>query len=420
MSLFIDEITIEVNGGRGGHGMSSFRREKFVALGGPSGGNGGKGGDVIFIGDEGSTTLFDFRYQRHIKADSGENGKSRGMHGKNASNKYLKVPLGTIVYDDNTGKRIGEIIYHDQELVVAKGGKGGRGNMAFATNRNQAPRISENGDLGESLKLKVELKVLADVGIIGFPSVGKSTLISAISNARPKIADYPFTTLTPNLGMVEYKEHAFAVADLPGLIENASEGVGLGTRFLKHIERCRIFIHLVDATIENPVESYHIINEELKKYDEELSTRKQIIALNKIEMLNENELNDVINEFREIDNNIYALSAITKQGINELLDQIIYELENIPAVKIIDDSHQIYQLEDEETPFIVTKVSGGFEITGRMVELYYYRTNFVEEEAINRFARQLRTLGINEELKLQGAKNGDIIRVIDYEFEYLD
>lgn len=420
MSLFIDEIIIEINGGRGGHGMSSFRREKFVALGGPSGGNGGKGGDIIFVGDEGSTTLFDFRYQRHIKADNGDNGKSKGMHGANAANKYLKVPLGTIVYDNENGERIGEIIYHEQELIVAKGGKGGRGNMAFATNRNQAPKISENGDLGEAKKIKVELKVLADVGIIGFPSVGKSTLISAISNARPKIADYPFTTLTPNLGMVLYKDHSFAVADLPGLIENASEGIGLGIRFLKHIERCRIFIHLIDATTEDPLESYNIINSELKKYDEELSTRNQIIVLNKIEMLSEQELEKAIDNLKEITNEIYPISAITKQGINQLLDKVIYELENIPPVTIIEDEHKLYTLETKEIPFTIEKIAGGYYISGPEITLYYNRVNFTEDESVKRFARQLRSLGVIEELRKMGAKNGDTISVLDYEFEYLE
>lgn len=420
MSLFIDEITIEVTAGRGGHGMTSFRREKHVAFGGPSGGNGGKGGDIIFIGDEGATTLFDFRYQRHIKADNGENGKSKGMHGANAANKYLKVPLGTIVYDLDTNEKLGEIILHEQEVVIAAGGKGGRGNIALATKRNTAPKLSENGDLGVSRNIKVELKVLADVGIIGYPSVGKSTLISAISNARPKIAAYPFTTLTPNLGMVRYKDNDFAVADLPGLVEDASEGVGLGIRFLKHIERCRIFIHVIDSSIEDPLNSYNIINEELAKYDEELATRKQIVVLNKVDMLNDEDKKRLINIFKKENIEINFISAITKEGINALLDIIIYELDNIPAVKILDDDHKHYKLEDKGSTFTITKSSNGFKLGGDEVNLYYNRTNFTEDEAVRRFARQLRTLGVDQALRDAGAKNGDIITIHDFEFEYFE
>ena len=267
--MFIDEVTVEVFGGRGGNGMASYRREKYVEYGGPWGGNGGNGGSVIFVGDEGKQNLIDLRYQRHIRAKNGVNGMSKGMHGANAEHRYIKVPLGTIVYSEDKSFVLGEITAHGQELVVAKGGKGGRGNMAFATARNSTPSFAENGDPGDIRKLHIELKVLADVGLVGYPSVGKSTIISVVSKARPKIASYPFTTLQPNLGMVYIgDDDSFVLADLPGLIENAHQGHGLGIRFLKHIERCRVFLHVLDITRDDPYDDYLKINEELKQYDE--------------------------------------------------------------------------------------------------------------------------------------------------------
>lgn len=416
--MFIDEVIVEVYGGRGGHGMTSFRREKYVPFGGPSGGNGGNGGSVIFVGDEGKLTLADFRYQKHIKAANGENGKSRGMHGANAEDRYIKVPLGTIVYNYETNEKIGEITFHEQELVVAKGGRGGRGNMAFATNKNPAPRISENGDLGETLKIKVDLKVLADVGIIGFPSVGKSTLISVVSNARPKIADYPFTTLQPNLGMVHHKNVDFALADMPGLIENASSGHGLGIRFLKHIERCRIFIHMVDGSIEDPYKSYEIINNELEQYNKDLLQRKQIVVINKADIISPEQKALIDKQFKDLD--YMYISAYSKINIDKLLDKIVYELESIPPIVMEEEKHEIYELNTEDDKIEVFRQDGIFYVTGNKVELYYNRTNFGEEEAIKRFARQLRTLGVEDELRRLGAKNGDIINVYGYEFEFID
>lgn len=416
--MFIDEVVVEVYGGRGGHGMTSFRREKFIAFGGPSGGNGGNGGSVIFIGDEGKVTLTDFRYQRHIKAPNGENGKSKSMHGANAINRYIKVPLGTIVYDFETNQKIGEITFHEEELVVAKGGRGGRGNIAFATNKNKAPRFSENGDKGETLKIKVDLKVLADVGIIGFPSVGKSTFISVISNAKPKIADYPFTTLAPNLGMVRFHDQDFVVADLPGLIENASEGLGLGIRFLKHIERCRIFLHMVDVTAEDPYASYQIINNELAKYNAELLKRKQIVVLNKIDSVTEEELQSIKETFKDLE--VMTISAYSKIGVDELLSKVVEELNNIPAIVFDDEIHEVYELEDNDDEVYVTREDGVFYVTGKLVELYFDRTNFGEDEGITRFARQLRTLGVEDKLRASGAISGDTINVYGYEFDFLD
>lgn len=415
--MFIDEVVVEVFGGRGGHGMTSFRREKYVEFGGPSGGNGGNGGSVIFVGDEGKLTLADLRFQRHIKAKNGENGKSRSMHGANAESSYLKVPLGTAVFNAETNEKIGEITYHNQELVVAKGGRGGRGNMAFATNRNPAPRLSENGDLGQNLKIKVDLRVLADVGIIGFPSVGKSTLISVVSNARPKIAEYPFTTLQPNLGMVHHNGLDFALADLPGLIENASEGLGLGIRFLKHIERCRVFLHMVDASIQDPFNSYEIINNELGKYNKELLNRKQIIVLNKIDVIDEEQLKLVKEQFKDF--NIIMISAYSKMNINNLLDVVVKELEEIPPIVVENDTHEVYELVTEDNSFEIEPSSGTYYVTGNKILLFYNRTNFAEEESVKRFARQLRTLGVDDELRKLGCETGDTVNVYGYEFEFL-
>lgn len=416
--MFVDEVVVEVYGGRGGHGMTSFRREKFIAFGGPSGGNGGNGGNVIFIGDEGKVTLTDFRYQRHIKAPAGENGKSKGMHGANAGNTYVKVPLGTIVYNYDTSEKIGEITFHEEELIVAKGGRGGRGNIAFATNKNKAPRFSENGDKGQTLKIKVDLRVLADVGIIGFPSVGKSTFISVISNAKPKIADYPFTTLAPNLGMVRHYDKDFVVADLPGLIENASEGLGLGLKFLKHIERCRIFLHVVDVTTENPLDSYNIINNELGKYNKDLLNRKQIVVLNKIDAVSEEELENIAKSFKDLE--VMSISAATRTGVNELLSRIVEELDNIPAITYDEKIHEVYELNESDDEVYITREDGIFYVTGTNVELYYERTNFGEEEGIARFARQLRTLGVETKLREAGAHDGDTVNVYGYEFDFLD
>ena len=417
--MFIDEVVVEVTGGKGGNGMASFRREKYVEFGGPWGGNGGKGGDIVFIGEEGKSTLIDLKYQRHIKGFNGVNGMSKGMHGANAEDKIVKVPLGTVCYNFETGQKIGEILEHGQRLVVAKGGRGGRGNMALATRINHTPSFAENGDLGEKLKVKVELKVLADVGVVGYPSVGKSTLISVVSNARPKIADYPFTTLQPNLGMVYYKDESFVLADLPGLIEGAHRGEGLGIRFLKHIERCKIFIHLIDLSRENPYEDYLKINDELRLYSEKLSKRHQIIVLNKIDMVTPEKIAEFKKHFK--DEQIFEISALTKQGLDALLNQVLEDLKTYAIVEE-DEVEEVayYKLETEEPDFILEEIDGVFCITGKKVEQFFMRTEFTKEEAVKRFARQLRSIGVDDALRNAGAKNGDTVRIFEYEFEFID
>jgi GTP-binding protein len=418
--MFVDEVVVEVYGGRGGNGIAVYRREKYVEYGGPWGGNGGNGGSVIFVGDEGMSTLIDLRYRRHIKADAGVNGKTKGCHGANAEHTYVRVPLGTIVYTEDKSIKIGEITHHNQELVVAQGGKGGRGNMAFATHKNPAPDFAENGDPGVYRKILVEMKVLADVGLVGYPSVGKSTFISVVSNARPKIAAYPFTTLHPNLGMVTIDDRSFVLADLPGLIENAHKGSGLGIRFLKHIERCRIFLHVLDLTRDNPYEDYVKINHELEMYNEELLKRPQIIVANKIDMPDtEEKLADLKSKIKD---DIYVISAYERRNVDELLYHILEELDKAP--KIVEEKselHKLYQLDQEEPDFILNVLDNGiYELTGTKLKLIFERTDFTKDEAVKRFSRQLRSMGIDEALRHKGAKNGDIVKIFDYEFEFIE
>ncbi|MBE0700955.1 MAG: GTPase ObgE, partial [Acholeplasmataceae bacterium] len=398
--MFVDEIDVEVQGGRGGNGMASYRREKYVEYGGPWGGNGGHGGSVIFVGDEGKSTLLDLRYRRHIKGKGGVNGMSKGKHGRNGEHTYVRVPLGTIVFTEDKKEMIGEVTKHLQELVVARGGKGGRGNIAFATPKNSCPDFAENGDPGVHRKIKVELKVLADVGLIGYPSVGKSTLISVVSNARPKIADYPFTTLHPNLGMVQVGEESFVLADLPGLIENAHMGQGLGIRFLRHIERCRLFLHVIDLTRDDPYEDYLKINYELKMYNETLLNRPQLIVANKIDMPETEEKLEILKE-KIGDRPLMVISALMKKDLELLLYRIIDLLKTVPKMEVIqEDRIRTYTLEQSEPEFVITKMEDGvFELSGDHLILIFERTDFSKDEAIKRFARQMRGLGVDEALR---------------------
>ena len=415
---FIDEVVVEVTAGKGGNGMASFRREKYVEFGGPSGGNGGEGGSVIFVGEEGENTLLKLKYNRHIKAKPGENGKSRSMHGANAEHRYFKVPLGTVVYTMER-ELIGEILEHGQQLVVAKGGKGGRGNQAFATHKDPAPGYAENGDMGEQRKIIVELKVLADVGLIGYPSVGKSTLISVISNAKPKIADYPFTTLAPNLGMVYLDDQSFVVADLPGLIENAHLGHGLGIQFLKHIERCRVLVHLISMDSQDPYKDYLAINEELRQFNEKILTRPQIIVTNKMDLEGaEEKYQDLVKKINV--EKIIPISALTTQNVEKLKYEILKTLNETPLPEPIKEE-TVYTIKEEVEPFVIKHGDDNvFEITGEVVEKLFYRTNFNNEDAVRRFSRQLKGLGIDEALRKEGLKNGDTVRILDYEFEFID
>lgn len=427
--MFVDIAKIYVKAGDGGNGQKAFRREKYVPLGGPAGGDGGKGGDVIFEVEEGLRTLLDFRYQKHFKADKGENGRSKAQHGANAEPKIVKVPPGTIIIDDDTKEIIADLTRHGQRVVVAKGGRGGRGNMRFATPTNPAPEMAEKGEPGEERYIVLELKVLADVGLAGFPSVGKSTLLGAVSKARPKIAAYHFTTLTPNLGVVEVKDgRSFVMADLPGLIEGAHSGAGLGHQFLRHIERTRVVVHVVDmAGTEgrDPYDDWVKINNELEQYNLKLMDRPQIIAANKMDIP---EAEENIKEFRaKIGEKypIFPISAATGEGIQELLYVIADQLDQIPVMPLVEEveteERRIYKHEaSDDDQFIIRKENEIYVIESKKIEKLFAMTDFNQEEAAKRFSNILKKMGVEDELRRLGAQNGDSVKISDFEFEFIE
>ena len=437
MSMFLDQVTISVKAGNGGNGMVAFRREKYVPDGGPAGGDGGQGGSLVFIVDEGLRTLMDFRYTRHYKAEDGENGMSKSMHGRGAGDSLIKVPPGTVVRDIDTGIVMGDLIHDGQQLVVAKGGRGGRGNKRFATPKNPAPEVAENGEPGEERNLELELKALADVGLVGFPSVGKSTLLSIVSSARPKIGAYHFTTLVPNLGMVKMENgKSFVMADLPGLIEGASQGVGLGIQFLRHIERTRVILHVIDMSGSEgrePYDDYVTINNELESYDLRLMERPQLIVANKMDVPGaEEKLEEFKEQLRllkkdeyEDDIPVFPISAITHKGISNLLNATVNILE-VTSEFLLEELDQ----EEETVLYKHTPEDKGYEITrepdaswvlsGDKLEKLFKMTNFEHEESVRRFARQLRAMGVDEELRERGAVDGDLVRIMKYEFEFVE
>ena len=436
MSMFLDTAKISVKAGRGGDGMVAFRREKYVANGGPWGGDGGRGGDVTFVVNEGLRTLMDFRYNRHFKAKAGEKGMTKGMHGRGAENLYVSVPQGTTVRDAQTGKVIADLVKNGQEFIVAHGGRGGRGNIRFATPRNPAPEISENGEPGEERELALELKILADVGLVGFPSVGKSTLLSVITAAKPKIGAYHFTTIVPNLGMVRTKSgDSFAVADLPGLIEGASQGVGLGTQFLRHIERTRVILHVIDMSASegrDPYEDYLAINKELETYNLRLLERPQIIVANKMDMP---QAAENLEQFKEkLDTNygefddkpqIFPISGIAHQGLDALLDATAQLLDQTDDFLLYDESDMqeeaYYGFEEEEKAFDISRADdAAWVLSGEKLEKLFVMTNMERDEAIMKFSRQLRGMGVDQALRERGAKDGDIVRIGNFEFEFVD
>lgn len=429
--MFVDQVKIYVKAGNGGDGMVAFRREKFVPNGGPAGGDGGKGADVVFVVDEGLRTLVDFRFKRIFKAEHGEHGMSKSMHGRGAEDLVVKVPQGTIVKDIDTGEIIADLVAHGQRAVIAKAGRGGRGNKRFATPANPAPELSENGEPGQERNVQLELKVLADVGLVGFPSVGKSTLLSVVSAARPKIAAYHFTTIVPNLGMVDAGDgRSFVMADLPGLIEGASQGVGLGHQFLRHIERTRVIVHVIDMSGSEgrvPYEDYMAINNELEQYNLRLMERPQIIVANKMDMP---EAEENLKEFKTKiaeDIPVLSISAVTKTGLRELLLAIADKLETTPEFPLNeileqeDEDTVLYKYVAEEPDFEITREPDGtFVLSGTKIERLFTMTNFERDASISRFARQLRAMGVDEALRKRGAKDGDIVRLLDYEFEFMD
>ncbi|WP_239255006.1 GTPase ObgE [Listeria ilorinensis] len=430
--MFVDQVKIYVKAGDGGNGMVAFRREKFVPNGGPAGGDGGKGGDVVFQVDEGLRTLVDFRYKRKFKAPNGENGMSKSMHGRGANDLVIMVPPGTLVKDLETGEVVADLVAHNQQAVIAKAGRGGRGNKRFATPANPAPELSENGEPGQERNLQLELKVLADVGLVGFPSVGKSTLLSVVSAARPKIAAYHFTTIVPNLGMVDTGDgRSFVMADLPGLIEGASQGVGLGHQFLRHIERTRVIVHVIDMSGSEgrkPYEDYLAINKELKEYNLRLMERPQIIVANKMDMPEaEEQLAQFKQQLASDDIPIFPISALTKTGLRELLLAVADKLEatpEFPLDELLEKEEEdtvLYKFEAEEPDFTITRDDdGAFVLTGEKIERLFAMTNFERDASINRFARQLRAMGVDDALRERGAEDGDIVRLLDYEFEFME
>lgn len=427
--MFVDKVTIYVKGGDGGNGMVAFRREKYIPNGGPAGGDGGNGSDVVFEVDEGLRTLMDFRYQHHFKAERGEHGRSKSQHGKNASDFVVKVPPGTLVIDEDTKTTIADLVLHEQRAVIAKGGRGGRGNNRFATPSNPAPEIAENGEPGQDRNVTLELKLLADVGLVGFPSVGKSTLLSVVSSAKPKIAEYHFTTIKPNLGIVEVEEgRSFAMADLPGLIEGAHLGVGLGHQFLRHIERTKVIVHVIDMSgLEgrDPYEDYLKINEELKEYNLRLTERPQVIVANKMDMPDaEENLIQFKENLGDDQTPVFPISAITKKGLRELIHAVADKVDvtaEFPLIKEEVESRIVYRHEKKEAPFTITIDDDGvFVLSGGELEKVFKMTDTSRDESIRRFARQMRGMGVDDALRELGAQDGDIVRILKFEFEFIE
>ncbi len=425
--MFVDEIRIEATAGKGGDGIVAYRREFKVEKGGPFGGNGGKGGSIFFICESGINTLLDFRYLRHVKGTPGEKGRNKGMTGGCAEDTYIKVPIGTTIRDEDTGKVIADLTKHGETAEICKGGRGGRGNMSFASGANKCPDFCEKGEPGEHRNLKLELKVLADCGLVGFPSVGKSTLIAAVSSARPKVADYHFTTLNPNLGMVMVPDgRSFVMADLPGLIKGASSGIGLGFQFLRHIERCRVIIHVIDISGgegRDPYEDYVTIREELQEYQLGLLDRPEIIVLNKIDEVEDPKtIEKFISKFDK-EKIIIPISAIIAENTNEVLYKVADTLAVTPEFLLYNNEeleYKEYGFVDEGKMYEVQLVEGVYEVTGKKLEKLFLMTDFNHESSVRRFARQLRSFGLDDELRRMGAQTGDLIRIFDFEFEFID
>ncbi|WP_274362632.1 GTPase ObgE [Paenibacillus thermotolerans] len=433
--MFVDVAKIFVKGGDGGDGLIAFRRELYVPEGGPAGGDGGDGGDVIFRVDEGLRTLMDFRYQKHFKGPRGEKGRPKSQHAPNAEDMIVRVPPGTVVIDEDSKEVIADLTRHGQEVVVAKGGKGGKGNMRFATAVNPAPYIAEKGEEGEERWVILELKVMADVGLVGFPSVGKSTLLSVVSAAQPKIGAYHFTTLTPNLGVVDVEEgRSFVMADLPGLIEGAHEGVGLGHEFLRHVERTRVIAHVVDMSGSegrDPYADWVAINAELRLYNEKLAERPQIIVANKMDIP---EAHDNLELFKEMlkenghpEMEIIPISAATRQGIQELLYRLADLVESMPVAPLVEETPEIeerkvytYEGRKRDDDFTIRRENDTFVVEGVSIERFTRRIQLNTYDAMQRFSHMLRKMGVYAELRKRGAVDGNFVRIGDYEFEFVE
>lgn len=422
--MFTDYAKIIIKSGNGGDGAITFRREKYVAAGGPDGGDGGRGGSIYFKVDPNSNTLIDFRFTKKFKAQNGENGSGANKYGKSGEDLYINVPIGTIIKDAETGKVVADLSKEGQEELVLQGGRGGKGNSHFATATRQVPRFAQAGEEGEEKEVILELKLLADVGLLGFPNVGKSTFLSMVTDAKPKIANYHFTTIEPNLGVVKTKNgDSFVIADIPGIIEGASDGIGLGIQFLRHIERTRLLLHVIDVSgIEgrNPIEDFKTINEELKKYSEKLSTRKQIIVANKIDIMQDETGYKELEKLAQKEKlEIFKISGATGEGINELLNRVSEVLKKLPKEELIETEEKVvYTLEDDKNEFIVKKENGEFIIEGKAINRLMGRINIDDNESMYYFQKSLQNLGIEDELKRQGIKEGDTVRVLNWTFEW--
>ena len=418
---FIDKSKIRVVSGRGGNGMVAWRREKYVDKGGPAGGDGGRGGDIYLIADENMSTLMDFKHKSVFKAESGENGGIKNMHGACAKDLYIKVPLGTVVRDVKSGNIIADLTSHEQKALVAKGGRGGRGNARFATAQKRAPQFCEPGEPGIERELFLELKLIADVGLLGMPNAGKSTLISRISSAKPKIADYPFTTIIPNLGVVKKRSgDGYVVADIPGLIEGASEGVGLGHDFLRHVERCRFLVHLVDSTEKDPFENYKIINKELEKHSEHLANLYQIVVLNKIDSIDDERRQELYELFKKETSDVFLISAVTGENLDKLLDFMGQKVDEIPKVEsqiVVEDDLDAYN--NDDSSFEVYKVAKDtFIVQGGKIGRLASVTDERNSEQVIRLQNILKSMGVFDVLTKKGIKDGDTIIIGQLEFVF--
>ena len=422
--MFTDYAKVLIKSGDGGNGALTFRREKYVAAGGPDGGDGGNGGSIYFVVDPDSNTLVDFRFKRKFKAENGENGSGNHCTGKSGEDLYIGVPRGTVVKDTNTGKVLADLSEENQKELILPGGRGGKGNSHFATSTRQAPRFAQDGEKGIELEVILELKLLADVGLVGFPNVGKSTFLSVVTSATPKIADYHFTTINPNLGVcqTEYGD-SFVIADIPGIIEGASEGVGLGIQFLRHIERTRLLLHFIDASGSegrNPVDDFYTIQNELKKYNEKLSKRKQIIVANKIDVIQDNKLLDELEKMAKKENiELYKISATSRTGVDELIKHVVQVLKELPKENLIDVEDKIvYTLKEDEKDFEVEANGKEFIVKGPAIDRLMRKVNIQDRESMHYLQKSLYSLGVDEELKNKGIKEGDTVKILDWQFEW--
>ena len=421
--MFVDEVIVDIEAGNGGNGCMAYKREKYIPMGGPYGGSGGKGGDIIFKADNGLRTLLDLKYQKKIKGNNGANGEGKNKNGKNADDVVIKVPVGSTVKDIESGMIIADLTKNGEEVIVGYGGRGGRGNVSLATRSNPCPSIAENGEPGEVRRVKVELRMLADVGLVGLPSVGKSTILSMVTNANPKIASYHFTTLSPNLGVVKLHDFDYVIADLPGLIEGASEGAGLGHKFLKHIERTKIICHVIDMSGSegrDPYQDYVDIRKELEGFSKKLITKKEVIVANKMDIVGaDNNLKNFRSKIKNIP--IFEISAINNTGLNELINILGDIVKNTEDEMLygneMQERHVLYKFK-EEKPFTISKDGDVFVVSGEKIEKLFKMTRFNTEEAFVVFSNKLRKMGLDDELNKMNIQEGDTVRILDYEFEY--